>query len=85
MIKIDPRTDPITIPAIAPPESLLLSPSFWQEPRGSPHNSLPVNEVFGKLARRLGIVPLSLFIETLNCDKAVLISGIFPVNWLFCR
>lgn len=85
MIKIDPRIDPITIPAIAPPESLLLLPSFEQELRGLPHKSLPVNDSIGKLARRVGILPLSLFIETLNCVKEVLMSGICPVNWLFCR
>lgn len=85
MIKIDPITDPIAIPAIAPADSLLLLSPFGQELRGVPQSSLPVNALLGKVARRVGILPLSLFIETLNCEKGVLISGICPVNRLFSR
>lgn len=87
IINSNPTTDPTAIPAIAPPERLLLSLVFEQETRGSPHREVPKKDSAEKLFKRHGINPVKRLKETLNCLRLLspLKSGSDPVNWLFSK
>lgn len=76
-------TEPIVIPAIAPPESL--SPSLGL--MGKEERELPINDIRENLARLDGIEPVNLLNETLNSvsSNRLFNSGIDPTNWLFSK
>jgi hypothetical protein len=86
IIKINnnPIIDPITIPAIAPPDNFFLLPSpppFGllgttillgtpsQPGRGFPHKEVPPKELIPKPLNLSGIDPFSKLLLTLNCSN----------------
>uniref|UniRef100_A0A0A9H1Y1 Uncharacterized protein n=1 Tax=Arundo donax TaxID=35708 RepID=A0A0A9H1Y1_ARUDO len=105
-----PNTQPMAMPAMAPPESFFFLPppmsaappapgwdsgdpagvsavSPGQRPSGPPQRPvLPKNESLGILRSLVGMDPLSLLYDTLNCSNAGKSSlGISPERSLFSR